>query len=233
MRIAIIPARGGSKRIPNKNIRDFLGRPMICWSIETAQKSGMFDHVVVSTDSESIAEVAQTSGAIVPFIRPSELSDDHTPVREVINHAIRESNKSLGEFNYCCCIFATAPLLQTTDLEIAFEILMNSSSNFVFSAAEYDFPIQRAFYKTSNGIEMFFPEHTKTRSQDLVKSFHDAGMFYWGKTSAFLNREPMFSGLSIPYVLPSHRVCDIDDMDDWQRAQWLMKVMQTESVQHG
>lgn len=224
MRIAIIPARGGSKRIPGKNIRDFLGKPMLHWAIEAACKSGLFAHTVVSTDSQEIAAEAVKAGAEVPFMRPAELADDHALTRDVINHAIGECTRIYGDFQHCCCIYPTSPFVTVNDLSAAWKILDTEQVSFVFSATAYPYPIQRAFYIQANGrVQMFQPEHVRTRSQDLIPAYHDAGMFYWGQCQAFLDLLPMFSGDSFPYLLPSHSVCDLDTLEDWERAEWMMR----------
>lgn len=224
MRIAIIPARGGSKRIPGKNIRDFLGKPMLHWAIEAAGKSGLFEHIVVSTDSEEIAAAAVKAGAQVPFMRPVNLADDHAVTRDVINHAINECTQIYGDIQHCCCIYPTSPFVSAEDLSDAWQVLNNEGPPFVFSATAYPYPIQRAFFIRSDGrVQMFQPEHARTRSQDLTPAYHDAGMFYWGQSKAFLDNLPMFSGCSRPFLLPSHSVCDLDTLEDWERAEWMMK----------
>ena len=207
MNIAIIPARGGSKRIPGKNLRDFLGKPMLHWAIEAAKDSGVFEHIVVSTDSSEIAEEAVRAGATVPFLRPAALADDHAVTRDVINHAIAECTRIYGDFAQCCCIYPTAPFLTAEDLCSALHVLETAHVPFVFSATTYPYPIQRAFFMHASGeLHMFYPEHAKTRSQDLIPAFHDAGMFYWGRCNAFLAHQPMFAGASRAFLIPSHRV---------------------------
>lgn len=219
MRLAIIPARGGSKRIPRKNIREFAGRPVISWSIQAANKCGLFDKVVVSTDDEEIADISRQAGALTPFIRPVDLSGDLVPTRQVINHAINACEAVWGRFDEVCCIYATAPLLQVEDLRAAQKILTCSQSNFVFSAVAFDFPIQRAFRLNQLGEpEMFQPEHRFSRSQDLEAAFHDAAQFYWGRRDAFIAELHMFSSEAKPFLLPSHRVRDLDTEEDWRVA---------------
>lgn len=224
MRVAIIPARGGSKRIPRKNIKDFCGKPMIAWSIEAAHQSGLFDHIVVSTDDNEIAEVATSYGAEVPFRRPDELADDYTPTRLVVQHAIQEIEKANSNCKFACTIYPTAPLLQVADLKKGFLHLQNDGWDFAFSATSYPYPIQRALKKIDGGgVEMFYPEHRQTRSQDLEPAYHDAGQFYWGTREAFLDNKPTFSNKSYPVILPSWRVVDIDEIEDWVRAEYLFK----------
>jgi len=226
MNLAIIPARGGSKRIPRKNIRDFCGKPMIAWSIEAARRSGLFDHILVSTDDDEIAEIALSHGAEVPFRRPPELADDHTATRPVVNHAIREAETLWGEVEYVCCIYATAPFLRIGDLKQGFDRLVETGAEFAFSVTSFPYPIQRALKLTPNGgVEMFYPEYRQSRSQDLEPAYHDAGQFYWGRTKAFLENKDTFSNSSIPVVLPYWRVVDIDNEEDWARAEHLFKCL--------
>lgn len=220
MNVAIIPARGGSKRIPRKNIKIFCGKPMIAWSIETALESGCFDHVVVSTDDDEIASIAIEYGAEVPFRRPSELADDHTATRPVVNHGIKEVECLYGRVEKICTIYPTAPFLQVDDLKQGLSALQDGKWNFAFSVTNYSYPIQRALKKSAEGgVEMFYPEFRAARSQDLEPAYHDAGQFYWGRRDAFLEGKPTFSPNSFPILLPSWRVVDIDIEEDWLRAE--------------
>lgn len=224
MSMALIPARGGSKRIPRKNIKTFGGKPMMAWSIEAALQSGCFDHVVVSTDDEVIAEVARCYGAQVPFMRPAALSDDHTGTTAVVAHAINWFVAQGQSPELVCCVYATAPFVTAGDLQKARKTLMETGSDYVFSVTRYAFPIQRAI--RINGrkrVEMFSPEHFNTRSQDLEEAYHDAGQFYWGRASAWLGNKRLFSPVSVPYLLPRHQVQDIDTPEDWMRAEYLFK----------
>ena len=224
--IAIIPARGGSKRIPRKNIKDFFGKPLIAYSIEIALKSKLFDKVIVSTDDEEIAKIAVEYGAVVPFLRPKELSDDFIGTGAVINHAL-EYLKSVGEiYDFVCTIYSTAPFLDEKYLIIGFEKLKNSSAKNAFSCTSMPFPIQRTFKITQNErCEMFWPEHFQTRSQDLEESFQDAGQFYWTNLNIKSN-EIIFGKDSIPIILPRFLVQDIDTLEDWQRAEIMYEVIQ-------
>ncbi len=225
MRLAIIPARGGSKRIPRKNIKPFGGQPMLAWSIVAAQQSGCFDRIIVSTDDSEIAEVAKAHGAEVPFLRPLELSDDHTGTIPVIAHAISWQNaQGKKEVSQACCIYATAPFVRGQDLKRGLEVLESSGADYAFSVTSYAFPIQRAVRITpEHRISMFQPEYFNTRSQDLEEAWHDAGQFYWGKAKAWLAGLPLFSENSVPIVLPRHRVQDIDTPEDWARAELMFK----------
>lgn len=226
MKLAIIPARGGSKRIPRKNIKPFCGKPMIAWSIAAARESACFDRIIVSTDDTEIAELAWNVGAEAPFVRPAELSDDHTGTIPVIAHAIQWLRQHGDAPAVVCCIYATAPFLCTEDLCRGLELLERSCSDYAFSVTDYAFPIQRAIRITAaNRVEMFYPEHFNTRSQDLEEAWHDAGQFYWGRTEAWLSGRPIFSAGSVPVILPRHRVQDIDTPQDWERAERMFRVM--------
>ena len=223
--IAIIPARGGSKRIPKKNIKDFFGKPLIAYSIETALNSQLFEKVIVSTDDEEIAEIARKYGAEVPFKRSESLSDDFTPTANVINDAISFLQNRGEEFRYVCTIYATAPLLQTQYLQEAFSTLQTSNAHMTFSATSMPFPIQRTFKIDENGrCKMFTPEHYLTRSQDLEEAYQDAGQFYFEDLQR-PSKDIAFGKDSIPIILPRHLVQDIDTLEDWHRAEMLYKIL--------
>lgn len=220
MRIAVIPARGGSKRIPRKNVKVFAGKPMISWSIAAAQASGVFDRVIVSTDDEDVAAIAKQHGAEVPFMRPANLADDHTPTVPVIAHAQQWVAEHWGAPSAVCCIYATAPFVRAEDLREACELLSGSDADYVFPVTSFPFPIQRGVRLTDDGrMEMFWPEHALTRSQDLEEAYHDAGQFYWGRPEAWLGGHMLFGAGSIPLIVPRHRVQDIDTMEDWTTAE--------------
>ncbi len=230
MQIAIIPARGGSKRIPRKNVIPFAGRSMIGWPIAAALEAGVFDEVIVSTDDAEIADVARAAGASVPFMRPAELSDDMSPARGVINHAILDAEKRHGQtVEMVCTVYATAAFATAADLLQARAALMqDESKHFAFAAAEYAHPVQRAMTRAKDGgVEMLFPEHRSTRTQDLPEAFHDVGMFYWGKRDAFVSEQPMFSPQSLPFLMPRERAVDIDTPDDWSLAEALFEVLRS------
>lgn len=230
MRLAVIPARGGSKRIPRKNIRPFCGKPMIAWSIEAALRSGCFDRVIVSTDDTEIAGIAREQGAEVPFMRPPELSDDHTATIPVIGHAIEWVRKRGDAPGLVCCVYATAPFVRAEDIGEGLRVLEQTGSDYAFSVTSYAFPIQRAIRITPQGrVEMFQPEHFNTRSQDLEEAFHDAGQFYWGRASAWLAGTSIFSPDAAPVILPRHRVQDIDTLEDWERAEWMFKALKSQA----
>jgi pseudaminic acid cytidylyltransferase len=227
MKLAVIPARGGSKRIPRKNIKLFCGKPMIAWSIEAAQQSSCFDQIVVSTDDTEIAEVARQYGAQVPFMRPAQLSDDHTGTTAVIAHAINWFSEQGQQPEQVCCLYATAPFVSADDLRRGLAALTEAGSDYAFSVTNYAFPIQRAIRINATGrVEMLNPEHFNTRSQDLQEIYHDAGQFYWGRADAWLQGEMIFSPAATPVMLPRHRVQDIDTPEDWVRAEWMFKALQ-------
>lgn len=223
-RVAIIPARGGSKRIPRKNIKEFCGKPMIAWSIEAAKASGCFDKIVVSTDDSEIADVAIAWGATVPFLRPAELSDDFAGTLPVIHHAVEWLTDHEAPVSYACCIYATAPFVSPEDLRKGWDVIQQEACSYVFSVTSYAFPIQRAIRITENGrVVMFSPENFNTRSQDLEEAWHDAAQFYWGTAQAWKAEKIMFAEDSAPIKLPRHRVQDIDTPEDWVRAEWMFQ----------
>lgn len=229
MNVAIIPARGGSKRIPRKNVKDFYGKPMIAWSIEAAKASGCFDKIIVSTDDSEIAHIARQLGAEIPFMRPAALSDDYTGTIPVIRHAVEWLNQNDAPVEYACCIYATAPFILPEDLKQGLQLIKESGSSYAFSVTSYAFPIQRAVRITKNGrVAMFNPEHFQTRSQDLEEAWHDAGQFYWGTADAWCEQRAIFGEDSLPVRLPRHRVQDIDTAEDWKRAEWLFRALQAE-----
>jgi len=229
MQLAVIPARGGSKRIPRKNIKTFHGQPMIAWSVQAAIDSGCFDEVWVSTDDEEIAAVAQAYGAKVPFLRPAHLSDDFATTADVMSHAVEEFDKLNHTLpDYICCLYATAPFLTKADLVQGLEKIKNNNNlNYVFSATTYPFPIQRAIkLNVDDTVEMFSLQYFNVRSQDLKEAWHDAGQFYWGTAEAWLNKAMIFAPQSSVVELPRFRVQDIDTQEDWNRAEWLFKAIQ-------
>ena len=217
--VAIIPARGGSKRIPRKNLKPFDGVPMIVRSIRTALDSGLFERVVVSTDDAEIADVARAHGADVPFMRPAELADDFAGTAPVIVHALQQ----LSDFEYACCVYATAPLLHVRYLRQGLELLeQHPDKSFAFSVCSFGFPVQRALALDGQGaLQALYPEFRNTRSQDLPEAYQDAGQFYWGRSDAWLRGEVIYSPSSLPVILPRHLVQDIDTLEDWKRAEYL------------
>jgi len=222
VRLAVIPARGGSKRIPRKNIRQFAGKPMIAWSIEAALASGCFDRVVVSTEDDEIAAVAEAAGASVPFRRPPELAHDHAGTMPVMRHAV-DWFVGAGEApSHVCCVLATAPFLRAGDLRVGLQALLDSGRDYAFTVTTFAFPIQRALRIDGEGrISMFSPEKYAVRSQDLEPTYHDAAHFYWGTAAAWRAERPVYSEHSVPLFVPRHLVQDIDTPEDWERAEWM------------
>ena len=220
MNVAIIPTRVGSKRIPRKNIKQFCGKPIIAWPIEVAKQSGLFEHILVSTDDEEIAEVARLCGTEVPFMRPAELSDDYTGTTEVVAHAVSWMHEQQWQPEAVCCIYATSVFFTVADLKKGFDVLNTGDWSFAFSVTDFEYPIFRSFREHPyGGVEMFFPEDFEKRSQDLPIALHDATQFYWGKPDAWLNKLKMFERHSYPVKIPRWRVQDIDTEDDWKRAE--------------
>ena len=224
-KVAIIPARGGSKRIPRKNIKPFMGRPMISYSIQAAQACGLFDQIVVSTDDEEIADVARACGAEVPFMRPADLANDHAGTGAVIIHALQWFIDQGTPVDAACCIYATAPFLDPARLIEGWDKLQAPGRRFAFSVTSYAFPIQRALRAAGDSVEMFWPENLMKRSQDLEPAYHDAAQFYWGWAEAFLQGEVTFSPISAPVILPRTEVVDIDTPEDWEVAEVTWRVL--------
>lgn len=230
MNVAIIPARGGSKRIPGKNIREFAGKPMIHWSIAAATESGCFGRIIVSTDDAAVAAVARAAGAETPFLRPAELSDDRTATLPVIAHAVQWLRGAGIALDRVCCLYATAPLVDAVDLVRGVRLLENPDIDYAFTCTTFAFPVQRALVRAANGgVEPLFAEHIEKRSQDLAEAIHDAGQFYWGTADAFAAQRPIFGPRSVPLMLPRYRVQDIDTLEDWSRAELLFKAFKESS----
>jgi N-acylneuraminate cytidylyltransferase len=224
MNIAVLPARGGSKRIPRKNVRPFCGRPIIAWAIDAARASGLFDRVIVSTDDPEIAETSRSLGADVPFTRPAELADDHTGTIAVVAHATAWAQEQDWPLEAVCCIYPTAPMVSPDDLAEGLHLLGERGRDFVVAATDYASPIFRAFRQTGDGgLEMIFPEHFDSRSQDLPRALHDAAQFYWGRPDAWLTAKTLFGPRSAALLIPRWRVQDIDTPDDWVRAEALFR----------
>ncbi|MDR5013046.1 pseudaminic acid cytidylyltransferase [Aeromonas veronii] len=231
MAIAIIPARGGSKRIPRKNIRPFCGQPMLAYAIQAAQQSSCFSKVMVSTDDEEIAEVARQLGAEVPFLRPVNLADDHTGTTPVVIDTIQRLDQLGIQAEHYCCIYATVPLILAADLRAAHDRLLASKAPFVYTVAEFGFPIQRAVRMDEQGrVTPFWPEQMAKRSQDLEPAYQDAGQFYWGTRAAWLGGISPIGGEGIGHILPRHRVVDIDTPEDWHVAELLYQVLDQDGV---
>ena len=229
--ICIIPARGGSKRIPRKNIRDFRGRPMLEWSVIAAFDAGCFDRVIVSTDDPEIADIALSCGAEIPFLRPAALANDYAGTREVVVHAIEYLEPTIGEEFFVCCLYATSPFVRPADLLQGRELLQKSRPNtFVFAATSFPFPIQRAVRIDDEGYSSAIdPASAAMRSQDLEEMYHDAGQFYWAAPADWIKIRSLFDSAR-PLILPRWRVQDIDTLEDWKRAELLHALLEEGQV---
>ncbi|MBR71857.1 MAG: pseudaminic acid cytidylyltransferase [Rhodospirillaceae bacterium] len=228
--LAVIPARAGSKRIPEKNIRLFHGKPVITYAIHTAINSGLFEKIIVSTDSEKIAEIAIKEGAEVPFIRPSFISDDHATTAEVLNHDLIKNNAT-DCFEFACCIYPVTPFLTISDLENGFQLLNTKDAKSTFGATEFNTPISRAFNECPEGkMKMLWPHHSVSRTQDLQHSFYDSGQFYWIKVDEFIKKPELFTDNTYAIKIPNWRSHDIDTEDDWQRAELIYRALQMEKI---
>ena len=219
---AIIPARGGSKRIPRKNIRQFHGRPMIAWTIDTAINSGLFSNVIVSTDDAEIAAIAQEHGAQVPFLRPADFSNDYATTKDVMRHAVTWLAKNQIESDFVCCLYATAPFLQAEDVVKGLRALQESTADYAYAVTEFDYSPHRALIKNQNGqVSLEKPELAAVRSQDLPSLVHDAGQFYWAKTETWLTQREILSTAGIGIEIPRSQAQDIDNEEDWKLAEAL------------
>jgi pseudaminic acid cytidylyltransferase len=223
---AIIPARGGSKRIPRKNVRLFTGKPMIAHSIEAAKRSGVFEKIIVTSDDPETIALAEECGAEAPFVRPAWLSDDFAGTDEVMLHALQWLNEHGVTLDYFCCIYATAPLLRPEYIQQGLERLIEEDASTAFSVTSFSYPIFRALKILQNGrIELFWPEHMDSRSQDLPEAYHDAGQFYWADARKFLRQPRLLSPDSVPVILPRCLVQDIDTLEDWKMAEMLFEAL--------
>lgn len=226
MIVAIIPARGGSRRIPRKNIRPFAGRPIIAYSIAAARECGLFDRVIVSTDDDEIAAVARNCGAETPFVRPAAWSDDHTGTDAVVAHALRWLAEQGAPADVACCIYATAPFITPEDLRRGYALLSEKERQFAFSVCACAIPIEHALrLPVEGGVVPLYPDLVEARSQDLEDAYQDAGQFYWGRATAFLNRLSPYGAYTAPVVLPRWRVHDIDTLEDWEHAELMFAVL--------
>jgi N-acylneuraminate cytidylyltransferase len=222
--LAVIPARGGSRRVPRKNVRPFLGRPMIARAIDITRTSGVFDRIVVSTDDDEITAVAAAAGADVPFRRPAALADDHAPTRPVVAHAIEALGAADAEA--VCCLYATAPLVDPEDVRRGLARLRDSEASYVFPVAPFPSPIQRALRRAADGrVEMFDPAAFHARSQDLEPAWHDAGQFYWARPATWRSDAPIFGPGAIGLTVAPERVQDIDTEDDWRLAEMKARLL--------
>lgn len=224
--ICLIPARGGSKRIPRKNIKQFRGKPLISWTIETALKSNCFENIIVSTDDNEIADLSISFGAQIPFLRPSQLSDDYSSTMDVMHFMVEYIAKKMPEIKYVCCVYATAPLIIPEDIKNSYNLLRkNKNDQILFGATSYDYPIQRALILDSeNNSSMLDKKYLFSRSQDLIETFHDAGQFYWGSIDAWMKTKSILEE-GKAYIIPRWRVQDIDCEEDWKRAETIHKLI--------
>lgn len=228
--VAVIPARGGSKRIPRKNIKPFHGKPVIAYAIEAAMESGVFDRVVVSTEDKEIAIVAQSYGAEAPFRRPAALADDHVTSTAVVAHATAWLFAQGVSLDAVCCLYATVPLLQPESICAGLKLLQSGNWDFVISATTFPYPIFRAFtVLPEGGLNMLQPEHSSTRSQDLPEAWHDAAQFCWGTPNAWLEGKPIFGRRSTVIKLPRWEAQDLDTPEDWGMAERLFHFMRQET----
>lgn len=232
LNIAVIPARGGSKRIPRKNIKLFCGKPILAYSILAAQKTRLFDRIIVSTDDREIADIALEWGADVPFMRPGHLSDDYATTIDVIKHALEWLNENDRGYDHACCIYATAPFVRVSDLKKGYDLLKDEDISFSFPVTTFPSSIFRALQLTPDKrLKMFQPEHLNTRTQDLPEAYHDVGQFYWGKASAFLKNASIFSEISSPVIIPRYLAQDIDTPEDWEQAELMYQALYAKGYQ--
>ncbi len=222
MNVAVIPARGGSKRIPRKNIREFCGKPIIAWPIEFAKRTKIFEHILVSTDDEEIAKISKKYGAEVSFVRPAHISDDYTGTTEVVAHAVSWMQEQEWSLDAICCIYATSVFITQEDLLRGYDALNTGKWKYAISATDFEYSIFRSFkIHPKQGLKMIFPECFDSRSQDLPEALHDAAQFYWGTPEAWLNNLKLLDSHSYPVIIPRWRIQDIDNEDDWKRAELL------------
>ncbi|MHB8853413.1 MAG: pseudaminic acid cytidylyltransferase [Ignavibacteriaceae bacterium] len=230
-KIAIIPARGGSKRIYRKNIKNFLGKPIIAYSIEVAIQSKLFDEIMVSTDSEEIAAVAKKYGASVPFMRSKKNADDFATSADVLIEVLEDYKKIGKEFEYFCCIYPTAPFVTAKKLKDAYNLMTGKNSDSVIPVVRFSYPIQRAFRINNLGnIEYIWLENINKRSQDIEPVYHDAGQFYWCELKSFLKSKSLVSAKTIPLLISEMEVQDIDSQNDWDIAEIKYKLLKKEII---
>lgn len=230
-RLAIIPARGGSKRIPRKNIKNFLGKPIIAYSIETALASNLFDKVIVSTEDTEIAEISKKNGAQVPFLRSIDNASDYATLSEVIEEVVQGIEKQEGIFyEALCCMLPTAPLTSVKHIKDSLSLLESDEVHSVTPVVPFSYPIWRSLkINDKNRLEMIWPQYLNTRSQDLPEAYHDAGTFYWIRRDRFMHQKTFFTSNNKPFVLNEMEVQDIDNLDDWRLAELKYKLLNEET----
>jgi pseudaminic acid cytidylyltransferase len=224
-KLAIIPARGGSKRIPRKNIKPFLDQPIIKYSIDAAINSNLFDEIIVSTDDDEIARIALSCGAKVPFIRSEATSNDYASTVDVLEEVFAEYKKIGKTFEYCCCLYPAAPLISPQNLMKGFEILKESDADSVVPVVRFSYPIQRALKIEKRRLFMMWPDNTSLRSQDLTSAYHDAGEFYWCRVKNLLLHKQIFTENTVPMELSELEAQDIDNEEDWKIAEIKYKIL--------
>jgi len=217
--LAIIPARGGSKRIPRKNIKMFCGKPIIDYSIKAALQSTCFDEVIVSTEDSEIAAISKSCGASIPFLRSKQNSDDYSQTADVIEEVLLQYKKLGRSFDFFCCIYPTAPFVTSEKLRKSYELLKTSDADGVIPVVRFSYPIQRALKIEDDRIKMMWPENYNKRSNDLSPTYHDCGQFYWMRTKSFLEQKRLFAQKSIPFEIPEIEAQDIDNEEDWRLAE--------------
>jgi pseudaminic acid cytidylyltransferase len=226
--VAIITARGGSKRIPRKNVRDFLGHPIIKYSIDAAVSSGCFDEVMVSTEDKSIASIAEKYGAKVPFLRSLDKSGDFATTTEVILEVLKDYSERGRNFKYACCIYPTAPMISPDNIRLGLGFLEDNKADTAVPIVRFSFPIQRAFKVDSGKISMIWPENRDKRSQDLMPAYHDAGQFYWLRAESFIKKRAIFTDNTIGIEVPESEVQDIDNEEDWKITEFKYRILRGE-----
>ncbi len=226
--LAVIPARGGSKRIPRKNIKLFLGEPIIQYSITAAIQSGCFEEVMVSTEDIEIAEVSKNMGAKIPFLRSAETASDEATTAQVLVEVLCEYEKRGQKFDYLCCLYPTAPFITTNNLKEGCEKIITTGADAALSIVKYSYPIQRSLQIINGRVSMVWPENLNIRSQDLLSRYHDAGQYYWVKVSSFLEQKKLFMNFTIPIEIPESQVQDIDNEEDWKLAEMKFSILYPE-----
>lgn len=230
MKIAIITARGGSKRIPRKNIKDFCGRPILAYSIEAAKDSGLFDEVMVSTDDEEIAAIAESYGAKVPFLRSTDSSSDYATTTDVLLEVVGAYQKRGNNFTWSCCLYPTAPFVTAEKLKRAFQKLSESGADALIPVVPFSYPPLRGLVIQENQVSMKWPEYTFTRSQDLETIYHDCGQFYFIRTDALIREKNMMCQKMIPMVMSEFEVQDIDNEMDWELAELKYRLLKDKGI---
>lgn len=231
MNLAIIPARGGSRRIKNKNIKLFFNKPIIYWSIKAAKQSKLFDKIIVSTDSKKIANICKKYNIEIPFLRPKTLSNDKVSTIKVIKHALIWFKKKGVFFDRVCCIYPASPFISKKIIKKALKLLKIKRKSFAFTVSSYPHPIQRALKIKKNGyLKPVWPSNVNIRSQKFENRYHDAGQFYWGTFDSFMKNKNFFIKNSIPIYIPRYLCHDIDTLEDWKKAELVFKSLKINDI---